>query len=339
MPTATLRETTEKLRKSSDQIIVAGTKQWVLRERFSTAMLITHLAEVAAKRLFIDRTHSMFSYCVDELGLEPGCVWTRLQVANCCRKFPELLDALAEGSINLSVAALLAPALTHENKGSLIAAAKGKSKRVVEEVLADLHPKDPAPARIRAHREAPFFTDFSPATTAPEEAKVPPATPPAKGNAKIIPLGNLRYDLKFSFDAAQKAKLERLGELLGIGAFGPHLATLVARAIEIALKAKDPAQKSVRTSSAALTKNQEENNSRYVSMALKKDALKRAEYRCQHTGHDGHRCTQKSSLQLDHIHPFAWRGATSYENLQALCPGHHREKTLQQQGPWVCRKG
>jgi hypothetical protein len=260
MQTAQLREATAQLSKSSPSHIIAGTKKWAQNERFSTAMLITHLAEVAAQKIFIDRSATMFSYCTDVLGLEPGCVWLRLQVANCCRRFPELLDELVAGTLGLSVAALLAPHLTPENHTSLIAKSRHKPKRVVEEMLADLNPKEPAKPGIRAHpssARAPLFSTEAVNSISPEssfQAMTPPAgssnsvapessfqtmTPPVEGGgkAKIVPLGNKRYYLKFSYDAAQKPNLERLGELLGITAYGPHLATLVERALDIALKA------------------------------------------------------------------------------------------------------
>ena len=61
MDTSTLQQTTAQLRTSSERQIIAGTEKWANYERFSTAMLITHLAEVANKRIFIDRAPTMFT--------------------------------------------------------------------------------------------------------------------------------------------------------------------------------------------------------------------------------------------------------------------------------------
>jgi 5-methylcytosine-specific restriction endonuclease McrA len=79
-------------------------------------------------------------------------------------------------------------------------------------------------------------------------------------------------------------------------------------------------------------------------MALKKAALARAEYCCQHQSSDGIRCKQKSALQFDHIHPFTWGGGNQLDNIKVLCAAHHRLKTEIQQGPWVrgeksCKSG
>ena len=273
-------------------------------------------------------------------------MWLRLQVANCCRKFPELLDEICAGTIGLSAAALLAPHLTGENKSVLIAASRNKSKRQVEEMLADLNPKEPQKPGIRAYPSAnpaptlipastpvlsfePVATNFSVPTAA---ELVATTTPPAEVKPQIIPLGNQRYDLKFSFDAAQKAKLERLGELLGIAAYGPHLAALVERALDIALKAKDPQQQTVKSAAT------QDNLSRHISMALKKETLERSGYCCEHVSSDGVRCRERSKLQFDHKNPLVWGGTTCSANLQILCVGHHKLKTEIQQGRWIVRK-
>jgi hypothetical protein len=53
--------------------------------------------------------------------LSEGAVPARIHVANVSRRFPELLIALAESRISLTVAALLAPHLTEDNVDSRIA--------------------------------------------------------------------------------------------------------------------------------------------------------------------------------------------------------------------------
>jgi hypothetical protein len=267
-----------------------------------------------------------------------------------------------------------------------MAKARHKPKREVEEMLADLNPKEPAKPGIRTHQPLArelFFSPEADDSTLPEksahtmtppaesispgssahtmtppsesispgssthtmtppaefispESSVPTMTPPTKGGgrARIVPLGNKRYDLKFSFDGTQKAKLERLGELLGVSPHGALLATLVERALDIALKAKDP-QLHHPKKPLNPTEAPHLSASRYVPMALKKEVLERADYRCQHFSADALRCRQKSLLQLDHIHPLAWGGTTCSKNLQVLCRSHHRLKTEIQQGPWV----
>jgi hypothetical protein len=56
---------------------------------------------------------------------------------------------LAEGSLSLATARLLASHLTTENLPRLLDAAKGKSKRQVEVMLAGFFPKPDVPSSIR----------------------------------------------------------------------------------------------------------------------------------------------------------------------------------------------
>ena len=66
--------------------------------------------------------HSLFDYCVRRFNLSEGSVYRRTQVARVCR-FPQLLEAISQGRLHLTGASLIAPHLTDENVGRLIAEA------------------------------------------------------------------------------------------------------------------------------------------------------------------------------------------------------------------------
>ena len=55
--------------------------------------------------------------------------YNRIEAARASRRFPAILDLLADGSLNLSTARLLAPHLRPRNFESLVSMAKGRSKR------------------------------------------------------------------------------------------------------------------------------------------------------------------------------------------------------------------
>ncbi len=110
--------------------------------RSSTARLIAHLAEIDARREHLLWGYkSLFDYCVRALGLSEGAVWTRIQVAKVCRRFPQVLVALSKGKIHLTAASQLAPHLSEENVDDLIQRAQGRSKRQLQGLLAALAPK------------------------------------------------------------------------------------------------------------------------------------------------------------------------------------------------------
>ena len=71
---------------------------------------------IAERNAAIERGYkNLFDYCMRRLGLSEGSVALRIQVANVSRRFPQILVALAESRLSLSVAGRLAPHLQEEN--------------------------------------------------------------------------------------------------------------------------------------------------------------------------------------------------------------------------------
>ena len=100
-----------------------------------TAELIAHISVIADKQAFRPEYTSLFTYCINELGLSEGETHVRTQVANVCRRFPQLLDSLGANRMSLTVAGKLAPHLNMENASELIAACEGMTRRQVEDYL------------------------------------------------------------------------------------------------------------------------------------------------------------------------------------------------------------
>src|SRR5690349_5764874 len=121
----------------------------VTRERVTTAMLLAHIAEVDARRLYAPAAYfSMHAYCVGEFRLSEDAAKRRIQAARAARQFPAIFPAVAEGALHLTGVCLIAPHLTHENARALIEAASYKRKIEIEEMLARHFQIDEA--RVRA---------------------------------------------------------------------------------------------------------------------------------------------------------------------------------------------
>ncbi|MEZ4741588.1 MAG: hypothetical protein R3B45_03945 [Bdellovibrionota bacterium] len=73
---------------------------------------------------------SIFTFCQQELGLEDGPSYLRMQVAKVCQKFPQILEELESGRLSLSSAAKLSPVLTYDNVDELLTSCAGKSEEV-----------------------------------------------------------------------------------------------------------------------------------------------------------------------------------------------------------------
>jgi hypothetical protein len=124
-----------------DPVLLRELRALVSRECATTAMLVAHLAEVDARKLYLPAAHpSMFSYCVQELRLSEDAAYKRIQAARTARRFPAIFPALADGRLNLTGVLLLGPRLAAANTDELLCAAR-KTKSEIEEWLAQRFPR------------------------------------------------------------------------------------------------------------------------------------------------------------------------------------------------------
>ena len=90
-----------------------GAEKLVSRERRYTAALIAHLAEISRRKGYLELGFkNLFEYCRIHLGLGKGSVWSRTQLANVSRRFPQVLEYLIEGKASLSSLGVLAAHLS-----------------------------------------------------------------------------------------------------------------------------------------------------------------------------------------------------------------------------------
>jgi hypothetical protein len=101
-----------------DTVLLRDLAALVSQDRVTTAMLLAHIAEVDARRLYVPAGYpSMHAYCVEELRLSEDAAKKRIQAARAARRFPALFTAVAEGRLHLAAVCLLAPYLTQEKRG------------------------------------------------------------------------------------------------------------------------------------------------------------------------------------------------------------------------------
>src|SRR3990172_721222 len=151
-------------------VLLAHLRTLAARDHQLTADLVAHLAEVDARRLYLDEAcSSMFTYCVERLHMSEPTAYKRIEAARAARRFPVIFARIAAGELHLAAVTLLAPRLTEDNHLELLAAAAHRSKREVERLLAARFPRPPA--------RAPPPPPPPPPAAPPEPAAVPP--PPA----------------------------------------------------------------------------------------------------------------------------------------------------------------
>jgi 5-methylcytosine-specific restriction endonuclease McrA len=134
----------------SDEALTDEVHRAVVCERQATARLVALLAEFDARRLYLGAgCSSMFTYCTQVLHLSEHAAYGRIEAARAGRRFPLILDWLAEGALTLTAVTLLAAHLTPENHRHVLEGARHRSKREVEQLVAALRPQPDVPATVR----------------------------------------------------------------------------------------------------------------------------------------------------------------------------------------------
>jgi hypothetical protein len=231
--------------------------------RSAEADLVAYIGEVDARRLYCrEASPSMFAYCTERLHLSDAEAYLRIAAARASREHPVLLEMLADGRLHLTAIAKLAPHLTLENRDALLQRATHRSKRQIEELIAELVPRPDAPALLRklperrtvaplsaalklgrdeAAPEAPGVplapdgeasTDSEPAVKAPApQVQLRPDAVAAARPAMIEPLAPARYKIQFTASAELRDKLERLRGLMRASVPDGDLAAIIEQAV------------------------------------------------------------------------------------------------------------
>ena len=134
----------------TDAELLALVTRAAKQECAATAHLIALLAEVDARRLYLGEGYSsLFTYCTQALHLSEHAAYGRIEAARAVRRFPVVMEFLADGSLNVTTIGLLAPHLTDDNHQALLVSARYKSKRDVERMAAALRPLPAVPSSVR----------------------------------------------------------------------------------------------------------------------------------------------------------------------------------------------
>jgi hypothetical protein len=82
---------------TNDQLL-DEVRRLALRERVATADLRRCLIEVDTRRLYLrEGCASLFTYCTQVLHLAEGAAYNRIEAARAARRFPLVLERIADG--------------------------------------------------------------------------------------------------------------------------------------------------------------------------------------------------------------------------------------------------
>ena len=345
------------LRSLSDDALLRRLSELLHSSRRVEADLIAHIAEVDARELYARQAApSMFAYCTDILHLSEPETALRIHAARASRKHPMLLEMLRDGRLHLSGIGLLAPHLTPENRQAVLKRATHRSKRQIEEIVAELRPRPDAPSGMRklptprADQGGPPTLGLRPATEVPAQHRpddVGPASsadrrpegrehrpddvgagaePEPRRRATVEPLAPARYQVKFTASKELHDKLERLQGLMRTSVPDGDLGAIIEAAVTEKLerlearrlgKTKSPRKSLADTNTAPA--------SRHIPAAVRRAVWERDGGRCTYADARGRRCKARDRLEFHHHGtPFGRGGDHSPKTVRMMCRTHNQ---------------
>jgi hypothetical protein len=331
-----------QLRSLSDDQLLRSLSELLQDSRRVEAELVAHIAEVDQRRLYSRYASSMFSYCTDVLNLAEHEAYLRIKAARASREHPVLLEMLADGRLHLSGIVVLRPYLTEANREMLLARAAYKTKRQIEELVAELFPKPDVPTTMRKLPERPGKAQPTrPVQQVPEPVQAqnteaaqtasptgePPANLPpqtALRPAVVAPLSAATYKVQFTASAELRDKLERLQALMRSSGESADLASVIEAAVTEKLE-KHEAKRYGTTKSPrkSLEETDTSPSSRNIPAPVRRAVYARDRGRCTYINPAGRRCTETKQLEFHHIQPFGRGGDHRPDNICLLCRPHN----------------
>ena len=318
--------------------------------------LIVHLAEFDARRLHLGAGFgSLYDYCMRVLHFSEDAACNRIAAARIARKYPAVLDMLADGRLSPTTARLLKRYLTSENHVELFTAASWKSKRQVEELLAHLYPQPDVPESIRAVPPAPVVPGTK--ATGSALASLPLAAPvvnvgPTEDSASVSssapvapppprplvrPLAPERYEIRFTSSSDSLERLRLAQDMLSHSIPSGDLAQVFDRAITALLE--DLARQRFAATKRPRKSRGPSDQSDHIPAEVKRTVFLRDLGRCRYVSPDGHRCESRRFIQFHHVHPRGAGGKATVENIELRCGPHNRHEAEVFYGPGKARGG
>jgi hypothetical protein len=342
---------TTDLNHLSDETLITETTRAAALERKATAELLRLLIEVERCGLHLGLGHSsMFAFCTRTLRLSEHAAYCRITAARTVRSFPQILPLLANGEVTLSTVGLLAPHLTEETVDVMLEAARHKTTRDVERLIAVWDPKPDVPTCIRAlPSKSPKIEEASSRLSFPDVdtlplAPAPSAMPPPAASVQrspvgiqqrrtvIAPLAPRRYLLKLTIGQETHDKLQSAKTLLRHVIPDGDTEQILNRAIGLLLdqleRTKWARSSTPRGNASRVGKG------RHIPAATKREVWRRDGGRCVFKGSEGC-CGETAFLEYHHVVPFAAGGATDAANLQLRCRAHNAYEAVTGDGAQV----
>jgi hypothetical protein len=329
----------------SNGALLARVRDLAGRERSCTVELVAHLAELDTRPACLGTGRSLYRHCTEVLRLSEHAAYNRIGAARAARRFPVILDLLAEGAVNVTTVTILAPHLTIDNHRALLEEATHRTKDDIKEIVRRLDPLPPAKTVIRGAVRPCDVGDA--AATKPDAAGAPVApgqgdgarTAPAVASedafrpgpktrpllaasaapAVVEPRAPGTFRMHVDIDGETRDVVRRLQDLLAREA-GGDLSRIVTRALRLLLKEVE--REKLAAASRPRRERPAKGGSRHIPASVRRAVWTRDEGRCAFVGTEG-RCAERRYLEWHHIVPYAYDGPPTIANISLRCRAHN----------------
>ncbi len=292
------------------------------KEREASVELVAHLAALDTRpAVYAAQGYgSLFSYCTQALRLSEDAACNRIEAARASRRFPLILDVLAAGSLSLTSVRILGRHLTPENHEAVLDRAKGRSRREIDTLVAELAPLPDARTSVRrlpTPRLPIRKLDHVPAASSTPPPTNPGTAPLQQASAMIpAPLRPTprpavqatapeRYRVQLTIGKETHEKLRRLQTLLRKEIPNGDPGVIFERALTLLL------EKVERTKLAVVAKRQDDSirpgtdrlhkrtpQSRHIPRPVKRAVWQRDGGQCAFAAPAGERCRERTFLSF-----------------------------------------
>ena len=305
----------------SDIALVADTKRAVTEERRAMLAVLDRLREIHSRSVHLHLAFSsLHEFCVEELQMSDGAAHRRIHAMWLCGDLPKAKQAIADGSLSLSTAAILQKFFksdentcsTIEEKEAMLERVKGKSKADCDRIL---HPN-------RVGTTIRFLADDD---TIQMLKRLSELTAIGEKNTAALIKRVATIALRAIDPLAPKPQARKVASvgsapnLSAPGASAPKSGFLA----EI-LKTASLEKLSPETASPEKRSSVPPSRSRYIAVDVERGVWQRDEGQCTFVDPlSKRRCISRFGLQLDHVMPLACGGPSTTANLRLLCQGHN----------------
>ena len=309
----------------ADHVLDQNLATSVTQADVATATLLADLAESDIRQRHLPLGYpTMTMYCMHRFGMSEEVAFKRLRVARTAHRFPAVYHSIAKGELSLSAVLLLAPQLTDESVGDLLAAAAHRTSAEIRALLAERSapPELPAAgletlcATPEASPASAFSLDLNPlahAAAVVSQRVTPPTTP-----SPLAPTRRLRPVM---LDDAAHELLRRAQELLGHALPSGDPSRVIERALTELI---DRLERRRFGKTHAPRAQKRPASGRGIPSHIRREVYEHDGGRCTFVGTQGHRCDSRSRIEFDHTVPVARGGESTVENLRLRCRAHNQ---------------